>query len=249
MVLDTVKNILKMDWGRVKLENIPLHIGLTINGIPKWAEINKKSIQEAHEKGFEQLRNIFKTQVENKIRVLTIYFMPKFRKDDKELINASIELMKYLAKDSWIHENQVKVSIFGKWYDLPNELIEPIKNLISDTKDYDNFFINFCMNYSGRDELVDTFRLIAMKIKANKIDPEAIDKDMIKENLYTSYFVPPDIIIKTGVKNKLFGFMLWESAHADICFSNKLFPDFTSNDFLKTVQSWKRDEDMKEYVK
>lgn len=103
------------------------------------------------------------------------------------------------------------------------------------------------MNYSGRDEIVDSCRLIGMKVKAGKLDPEAINKDMIKENLYTSYFIPPDLIIKTGMKNKLFGFLLWESAHSDICFANKLFPDFTPNDFLKAMQSWERDKEIKEY--
>ena len=248
MVLDTVKGILKIDWGKKRLENVPLHIALTINGIPKWAKENKKTIQEAYIKSFNQLKEIFNVIIENKIRILTIYHMPKFRKDNQDLINTTIELMNYLLRSNFVRENQIKISVFGKWYDLPNELIEPIKRLISETKDYDNYFINFCINYSGRDELVDSCKLIAMKIKANKLDPESITKDMIKENLYTSYFVPPDIIIKTGEKNKLFGFLLWESVHSDIYFAKKLFPDFASSDFLKAVQTWKKDEDIKKYI-
>lgn len=247
MVLDTVKGIFKIDWRTKRLENVPLHIALTVNGIPKWAKDNKRPIEEAYEKAFFNLTSIFKTMIDNKIRILTIYFMPKFRKEDKDLINASVKFMKDLFNNSLINENQVKVSVFGKWYDLPNDLVEPIKNIISETKDYDNFFINFCMNYSGRDEIVDSCKLIAMKIKANKLDPEAITKNMIKENLYTSYFVPPDMIIKTGIKRKLFGFLLWETAHSDIYFANKLFPDFASTDFLKAVQSWKKDEEIKDY--
>tara|TARA_Y100000034_G_scaffold89941_1_gene108304 strand:- start:927 stop:1679 length:753 start_codon:yes stop_codon:yes gene_type:complete len=247
MVLDTVKNILKIDWGKRRLENIPLHIALTINGIPRYSEINKKPIQESYDKAFQNLKDIFKTQIENKIRILTIYFMPKFRSSDQELIKASVKFMNELLKEKIIHDNQVKVSVLGKWYDLPNDLINPIKEIISETKDYDNFFINFCMNYSGRDEIVDSCKLIARKIKADKIDPEAISKDMIKENIYISYFVPPDMIIKTGIKRKLFGFLLWDTVHSDIYFAKKLFPDFTSHDFLKTVQSWKKDDDVKEY--
>ncbi len=249
MVLDTVKGIFKIDWGKKRLENVPLHVALTINGIPKFAKNNKKPIQEAYDKAFQQLNDIFKTQIENKIRILTIYYMPKFRSRDQELIKATINFMEQLMKNKIIHENQIKVSILGKWYDLPNELVEPIKNLISETKDYDNFFINFCINYSGRDEIVDACRLIAMKIKANKLDPESIDKDMIKDNLYTSYFVPPDLIIKTGIKSKLFGFLLWDTVHSDIYFANKLFPDFAPNDFLKAIQTWKKDEDIIDYSK
>ncbi len=248
MVLDTVKGIFRIDWGKKRLENIPLHIAMTMNGIPQWAKDNKKPIQEAYEKAFNQLKEILKTMVDHKIRILTIYFIPKFRSSDQELIKASAELMNSLVMDKLLHENQIKVSVLGKWYDLSSEIIEPIKKIMSETKDYDNFFINFCVNYSGRDEIVDSCKLMGMKIKADKLDPEAITKDMIKDNLYTSYFVPPDLIIKTGLKPKLFGFLLWDSIHADIYFAKKLFPDFTSSDFLKSIQSWKKDEDIKHYV-
>lgn len=243
MVLDAVKNILNIDWGKTRLENIPLHVALTVNGIYKYAELNKLTAEEAYAKSFAQLMDIFRAQVDHKIRILTIYLMPKFRCSDPELIKASINLIAALAKDQLIHENQVKVTVLGKWYDLPGELVEQIKSIISETKDYDRFFINLCMNYSGRDEILDACRLIAMNIKAGKLDPEAITKENIKENLYTSYFVPPDIIIKTGMKQKLFGLLLWDTILSDIHFAKKLFPDFTAADFLKIIQSWERDKE------
>ncbi|MBW3021426.1 undecaprenyl diphosphate synthase family protein, partial [Candidatus Woesearchaeota archaeon] len=45
-------------------------------------------------------------------------------------------------------------------------------------------------------------------------------------------------IIKTGLKKQLFGFLLWDSARAEIRFANKLFPDYSKEDFLKDVKSF-----------
>ena len=63
----------------------------------------------------------------------------------------------------------------------------------------------------------------------------------------TKLDIAKQIAQKTGIKRKLFGFLLWETAHSDIYFANKLFPDFASTDFLKAVQSWKNDEEIKDY--
>ena len=86
------------------------------------------------------------------------------------------------------------------------------KQVIESTKDYDFFFTNFCINYSGHDEIVDACRLIARQVKAGKIDPNSISRETIKENLYSSYFIPPDLIIKNG-KATISGLLLWDSVN------------------------------------
>ncbi len=51
-------------------------------------------------------------------------------------------------------------------------------------------------------------------MKAGKLDPESIGRSEIKDNIYASYFLPPDLLIKTGTSMKLDGFLLWDSVNA-----------------------------------
>jgi len=136
---------------------------------------------------------------------------------------------------SWhvLHANQIKVAVLGRWYDLPGRVVERIKDLISATKDYDHYFLNVCVNYDGREEIADACKLIAHQVRLGKLDPETITPLVVKENIYTSAFLPVDLLI--APKNSTQGFLLWDSAHAKIYIT----PETTRDEFLKALEWFK----------
>lgn len=193
-------------------KEIPFHVGITTEGF-----------LEEPEKSLEIIKKLIKSQVDNKIRILSINLIPhKITKLDSfpNCIQHLSNFFKEIAKDNTIHENQIKISILGKWYDLPDRIIEPIKSTINETKDYDRFFLNLCVNYSGQQEIVDSCKLIARKIKAGKIDIDQITAEEIQDNLYSSYFLPLNLLIKNG-ETKTTDFLLWHSTNTKIKFTNK----------------------------
>jgi len=228
---------------REKTEGIkpktPKHVAVTTDGIIKWAKLNKIPPEETYKKSNLLIRSTIKTQVKLNIPILTIYLLPSDLKEHEYfsvVIDSIIELFKELSGSETINKNMIKISVLGKWYDLPGRAVEIIKSAIDETKDYDHFFLNFCINYDGHEEIVDACKLIARQIKADKIDVDAIDKDIVKENIYSSYFLPPDLIIKNGKKNVISGLLLWDSINAKIFFTEKLWPDFGKSDFIKALE-------------
>ncbi len=217
-------------------EKKPLHLAITMNGIKQYSEENNLSLEKSYDKSFEILCDIIKFQIERNIRILSIYMMPM--KETLEITDQFIDFLQKLQKSDIINSNQIKVSVLGKWYDLPSRAIDPIKGLLSETKDYDKFFLNLCINYNGQEELVDAAKIIAKKVLSEKIDPENINKETIKENLYSSYFLPPNIIIKTGLRKVTHGFLLWDSISAHIYFTDKLFPDISTDDIIKGINDY-----------
>jgi undecaprenyl diphosphate synthase len=135
------------------------------------------------------------------------------------------------------------VSILGKWYDLPSRVVEPIKRIIEETKDYDSFFLNLCINYDGKEEIVDACKMILRKALLEKAEVDSIDSDTIKDNIYSSYFLPPDVIVKTGTGKRLHGFLLWDSTQAVVYFSGVLWPEFREKDFIEAIRYYQ--ENMK----
>jgi len=69
---------------------------------------------------------------------------------------------------------------------------------------------------------------------------QTINIKNIEENLYTSGMPNPDFIIRTGGKNRLSNFLLWQCAYSEIFFLNKLWPTFSTNDFDKMVNKFKK---------
>lgn len=229
--------------GKREINDNPRHIAITMHGVEKWAGGNKVSLEEASKKSFFIVRNTIRSQIKLDIPILTFYLLPESMKEDTEqfvqLINAAALFFNELPDSGLVKENRIKISVFGKWYSLPDRVIEPIKKTIEMTKDYDNFFVNFCINYSGQEEIVDACKLIARQVQAGKLDPDKVDKEMVKENIYSSYFLPPDLIIKNGLK-KQSGLLLWDSVGSTIYFTGKGWPDFDRTVLMEAIAEFKK---------
>ena len=219
----------------------PKHIALTMSGHFSYSKRYKMPVDQLYYKVFSKINEIIDFQTKENIPIITLYLITnkvKSFENFPNVVDALVDFFEKLNANKMISENKVKVSILGKWYDLPGRLVEPIKEVIDGTKDYDNFFLNLCVNYDGQDEIVDASRMIARRVQAGKLDPEAIDKESIKDAIYSSYFLPPDIIIKTGRKRSLKGFLLWDSIRSHIHFSDKMWLELRKEDILRAIKEW-----------
>ena len=242
-MLETIKNIIKKEKYVLKIK-VPRHIGITTDGIEKWALKNNISYEDAYKRNFLILKSTIKLQVKLKIPILSFYILDQNYDKESEayphLLDAIVDMFNDIAVNELVHENKIKISVLGKWYNLPGRVVDAIKKVIEETKDYDGFFVNFCINYDGQEEIVDAIKLLGMQIKSGRMDPELIDKDSIKENIYSSYFLPPDLMIKNGSRKETSGFLLWDSVKTNIYFTNKLWPDFDKTEFLDAIKDYQK---------
>lgn len=243
-MLERFKLLLRLEEKEGAEKKLLKHVAMTTHGMELWAEKNNKEILESYRISFENIKKQIGELVKRNIPILTIYLLAEnLKKEDNFSIylDEMIVFLNNLKSSSLIHDNKVKVSALGKWYDIPSRAIEPIKSIIDDTKDYDSFFVNFCINYDGQEEIVDSCKLILRKVQSGKVDVNAITKEMIKENCYSSYFLPPNLLIKNGLRKRTSGLLLWDIRYAEIFFSGKLFTDFSVSDFAKALDQYKKD--------
>ena len=242
-MFERVRGMLKQEKYVLRIK-VPKHIAITTDGIDKWALKNNVSYEDAFKRSFLVLKNTIRLQVKLKMPILSFYILDKNADKESEsysyLLDSIVNMLTSLAVDKHINENKIKISVLGKWYNLPGRVVDAIKKVIEETKDYDSFFVNFCINYNGQEEIVDAFKLIGMQIKVGKLDPGLINKDSIKENIYSSYFLPPDLMIKNGTRKETSGFLLWDSAKTKIYFTNKLWPDFDKAEFMDAIKDYQK---------
>ena len=210
------------------------HVAISLDSVFDWCRKNNAGIKEACDKYFGFLLGLIEQQVKSLTPIFTIYLLPDSDHHNLEFYERMSDFFNELSQNSVISQNNIKVSIFGKWYKLPGKAVESLKKTMEETKDYDGFFINFCVNYDGQEEIADACRLIAKQVQLGRIDPEMISKDAIKENLYSSYFMPPDILFIYGDR-KLSGLLLWDSVGAKVVFADKSFMEFDEKDFERLL--------------
>jgi tritrans,polycis-undecaprenyl-diphosphate synthase [geranylgeranyl-diphosphate specific] len=231
---------------KVKKGKIPEHVAIIMDGNRRWARSHGLPEFLGHREGKKNLERILQASLDVGIKILTLYSLSlyNFYKRPKEEFNYLMNLFKKgfdeLLNDKRINKNKVRVSVLGKIELLPDEVKRAIKKVVEKTKNYGNFFLNFCIAYDGREEIVNAVRELCKKYKHNSISE--IDENAVKANLYTCNFPAPDLIIRTGKEKRLSGFLLWDSSYSEILFSDKYWPEFSKEDFLKAILNFQKRE-------
>jgi undecaprenyl diphosphate synthase len=79
--------------------------------------------------------------------------------------------------------------------------------------------LNVCFNYGGRWDIA---RAAAQLVARG----EALTEANLDAAMALSHVPDPDLFIRTGGEQRLSNFLLWQSAYAELFFSDRLWPDF-----------------------
>ncbi len=190
---------------------------------------DEKKVDE-YKKFLSLIGDMMSLQVEKDIPIFTLNIGKASDIIDQTALSYYTEELLKKAK-----EHKINVTIFGRWYELTGELVEALKVINNETKEYDSFFFNICINYDSRQEIADGCRVIIRKILDEKADVDSITPELLKENIYSSYFVPPDLVIESG--SRFTGTFMFDSENARIIFMQKSVNEIVKADIMKFLDN------------
>ena len=209
---------------------MPRHIAIIMDGNGRWAK--KKGLPRGfgHSAGAEAFKTITRYCSSIGIEQLTVFaFSTENWKRPGEEVDGIMNLLRRYLKDciAQLAAENVRLRFLGDLDVLPDDIRELIaqNRLISDK--CDGIIVNVCVNYGGRLDIVRATQKLAQRVKDGELDPADIDEAMISENLWTQGLPDPDLMIRTGAESRISNFLLWQSAYAELYFTDVLFPDFS----------------------
>ena len=226
-----------------EMKNIPNHIAIIMDGNRRWAKQRNLEIKLGHKKGADNLENIAKYCNKIGIKYLTVYaFSTENWKRTKEEVGALMLLLQnYLdifAKTA--HSENIRIKMLGDREGLTEGLLKKIDNTIEKTKNNTGLTLNIAFNYGGRDELVKAVKNIAYEVRSGNINIENINEELISENLYTKDIPDPDLMIRTSGEIRTSGFLPWQLVYTEFYFTDKLWPDFSTEDLDNAILEYSR---------
>ena len=222
-----------------KKNNLPTHIAIIMDGNRRWAKNNNLDVRLGHKKGAETLENIVRYCNKIGIKYLTVYaFSTENWKRSKEEVGALMLLLQNYLDDfaKRADTENIKINMLGNREELSKGLLKSIDNAIEKTKNNTGINFNVAFNYGGRDEIVRAVKKIAEDAKNNIVDIEAINEELISNNLYTKNVPDPDLMIRTSGEIRTSNFLPWQLVYSEFYFTDKLWPDFTEKDLDKAVE-------------
>lgn len=231
----------KSDNNQGSLKNI----AIIMDGNGRWAKSNKLQITQGHEKGVGVVKDIVEECVTQNIDTLTVYaFSSENWSRPKEEINGIKTLIIKAISDQVpeLIDQRVKLNFFGDLEDFGSKIIEKISKAQKDTfLTSPSLELNVALGYGGRSDIIQTSKILAKKVQDKEINIKDINEDIFSQ----LSLVPVDnidLVIRTGGDKRLSNFLLFQIAYAEIMFIEKLWPDFTKEDFIHCLESFKNVE-------
>lgn len=218
--------------------NLPLHIGIIMDGNGRWAKKRGLSRSMGHRAGAKTLEKITRYAGNLGIRHLTVYaFSTENWKRPKEEVDALMVLLgEYLSNyKNLIGDDNIRIRIVGTKDGLSDDILDKIKVVENATAKNDGLTLNIALNYGSREELTTAVKSLCSDLESGKISIEDIDEKAIGERLYTAHSPDPDLIIRPSGERRLSNFLLWQSAYSEFWFADINWPDFNSEDLDKAI--------------
>lgn len=219
------------------MTQMPEHIGIIMDGNGRWAKLRGLPRTQGHREGLEAAKKVVRQASEMGIRYVTLYtFSTENWKRTADEVGFLMSLIKKHLRNelAFYAENGIRVRHMGDLSALPADIAGEITDIAARTAHYSKTSVVLAINYGGRDEIIRAVK----KIPAGNVSE-------LTEETFSGYFdipeLPPmDLLIRTGGEQRISNFLLWQSAYAELYFSDMLWPDWNGDCLETAVESFRR---------
>ena len=222
-----------MSENKIVLDDRLKHIAIIMDGNGRWATKRGFPREFGHSHGAETFRKILEYCVAINLTALTVYAFSteNWKRPEKE-VNSILKLLnKYIDElEGKIDAYDISLHFIGDTTVFDDKLRERISRLEEKSKN-NAFILNIAFNYGGRSEIV---------YAANRLVKQGVEinEENFSNAIYTSHCSDPDLVIRTGGDFRISNFLLWQSAYAELYFTDVLWPDFGPKELDVAIENF-----------
>ena len=221
-----------------KLEALPEHVAIIMDGNNRWAKSNNLSGVAGHKAGVDAVKAVIETAVHYKIPALTLFAFSSenWRRPPLE-IKALMDLFVYVLKRevNKLHDSNIRLRIIGNTFALSAELQQLIRAAEEKTLSNTGLQLNIAANYGGRWDILQAAKKMATELQESGNTPDSISEDGFGKYLCLGDLPTVDLCIRTSGEQRISNFLLWQMAYAEFVFVDALWPEFKHQKMVDTL--------------
>jgi len=210
---------------------VPEHVAIVMDGNGRWANAKGLTRVEGHKAGEASLLDVVAGAIQAGVKHLSVYAFStenwKRSPDEVRFLMGFNRDVLHRRRDQ-LNDWGVRVRWAGRKPRLWASVIKELQFAEKLTERNSVLTLTMCVNYGGRQELVDAVRSL---VAAG--DP--ITEKSIQRHLYTPDLPDVDLFVRSSGEQRTSNFMLWQSAYAEMVFLDRLWPDFSRTDLWEAI--------------
>ena len=211
-----------------------MHVAIIMNGNGEWASRHGLAPTASHAAGASALRNTVALAVEAEIKTLTVYAIctPGYGRPTEE-IDADLSVLgSYVRSDAHTRvEQAVRLSVIGS-PEFRSQIVRGELNQ-NDPSSFKaaRMHLRIAVDYSARDAIL---KAVAKAASMGNLTREIFSELVTGE----AGLRDVDLVIRTSGEKRLSDFLLWESAYAELHFTDRMWPDFGGEDLAEALAAF-----------
>jgi undecaprenyl diphosphate synthase len=209
------------------------HVAIIMDGNGRWATGRGLPRVAGHQAGARAVRRTIEAAPGLGISILTLYAFSEdnWRRPAREVSALMKLLRRYLEQETErCIANGVRLEAIGRRDRLPATLRALLEETERRTAQGTRLRLRLAIDYSSRQAILHAVR---------RLSPRDAPSE---ENLGILIGPDVDLLIRTSGEQRLSDFLLWECAYAEMVFTPRLWPDFSSDDLAQAVAEFHRRE-------
>lgn len=220
----------------IPAELMPRHVAVIMDGNGRWAKKRLMPRSYGHRQGMSRMVGLLEHAFDLGIEYVTVYALSTENlKRPKEELDGLFDLIRKNFLDCMrkICSRGVRLRILGNVGLLPEDVQRLLKEAEEESSKYEGRGVNVALGYGSRAEIV---RAVNLAVEEGK----RVTEESFSSLLYTHGQPDPDLVIRTGKEMRLSNYLLYQSAYAELYFSDKMFPEFSDKDLDEAIAEYGR---------
>ncbi|MFK0136799.1 polyprenyl diphosphate synthase [Streptomyces murinus] len=217
---------------------VPRHLAIVPDGNRRWARARGVPVRVGYARGAERTVQVLRWCEEAGVETVSVWALSQEnmakRPELPVMLDAIGTLMERVrAAGPWdvrIVGSPERLAALGL-PSLPGSLARSPEPADAARR----FTVNLAVAYDGREEVVAAARAVLAESGPGCLDSAAIGARLARWGLPDC-----DLILRASGEQRLSGFLLWQSAPAELYFSPELWPDFDRGSFDAVLASFAR---------
>jgi len=223
----------------------PVHVAIIMDGNGRWAASRGLPRLAGHRAGVQAVRRTIEAAIQHGVGWLTLYAFSSenWRRPVQEVRDLTGLLRRFIKSElAELGRNGVRLYFIGDRGRFDKGIQDDMAQAELATRDNTKLNLVVALSYGARGEIVAAVQQALLDVAAGKLDPARLDEEGFSRLLSTSGMPDPDLILRTSGEQRLSNFLLWQSAYAELVFTDVLWPDFAEVDFVRALEEFARRE-------
>jgi undecaprenyl diphosphate synthase len=224
--------------------NRGLHVAIIMDGNGRWATRRGLPRIAGHRAGVAATRRVVERALDLGISRLTLYAFSSdnWRRPAPEVHYIFWLLRAFLRLEAErLRQRGARLQVIGRRDRLPEPVLRIIEKTESATAAGSRIHICVAIDYSSRDAITRA-AASATTTLINQQTPTADSLGPLLTQAFAAQGGEVDLLIRTGGEKRLSDFLLWESAYAELLFTDRMWPDFSKADLDAALEEFTRRE-------